>query len=50
LPTWYLLEKWWITNIFKALRVEYVPQLKNIYVGSGFADKNGIRFRAEMSF
>ncbi len=39
-----------ITNIFKVLRVEYVRQLTNTYVGSGFADKNGIRFRAEMSF
>ncbi|MBT6006253.1 MAG: carboxypeptidase-like regulatory domain-containing protein, partial [Prolixibacteraceae bacterium] len=39
-----------ITNIFKVLRVEYVRQLTNTYVDSGFADKNGIRFRAEMSF
>lgn len=39
-----------ITNIFKVLRVEYVRQLGNTYVGSGFADKNGILFRAEMSF
>jgi len=39
-----------ITNIFKVLRIEYVRQLTNTFVGSGFADKNGIRFRAEMSF
>ena len=39
-----------ITNIFKVLRVEYVRQLTNTYVGSGFTDKNGIRFRTEMSF
>ncbi|MCK5730135.1 MAG: carboxypeptidase-like regulatory domain-containing protein, partial [Draconibacterium sp.] len=39
-----------ITNIFKVLRVEYVRQLTNTYTGSGFTDKNGIRFRAEMSF
>lgn len=39
-----------ITNIFKVLRIEYVRQLTNTYVGSGFADKGGIRFRAEMSF
>jgi hypothetical protein len=39
-----------ITNIFKVLRVEYIRQLGSTYVGSGFADKGGIRFRAEMSF
>lgn len=39
-----------ITNIFKVLRVEYVRQLGNTYIDSGFADKGGIRFRAEMSF
>jgi len=39
-----------VSNIFKVLRVEYVRQLTNTYVGSGFADKNGIRIRAEMSF
>jgi len=39
-----------ITNIFKVLRVEYIRQLGNAFVGSGFADKGGIRFRAEMSF
>ncbi len=39
-----------LTNIFKVLRVEYVHQLGNTYVGSGFADKGGFRFRAEMSF
>ncbi len=39
-----------ITNILKVLRIEYVRQLTNTYVGSGFADKGGIRFRAEMSF
>jgi len=39
-----------ITNIFKFLRVEYVRLLGNTYVGSSFADKGGIRFRAEMSF
>mgnify|MGYP006995658225 CR=1 FL=1 len=39
-----------LTNIFKVLRVEYIRQLGNTYVDSGFTDKNGIRFRAEMSF
>jgi len=39
-----------VTNIFKVLRVEYVRQLGNTYINSGFADKGGIRFRAEMSF
>ena len=39
-----------LTNILKVLRVEYLHQLGNTYVGSGFADKGGIRFRAEMSF
>ncbi|WP_429417174.1 DUF5686 and carboxypeptidase-like regulatory domain-containing protein [Roseimarinus sediminis] len=39
-----------VTNIFKVLRVEYVRQLGNSYINSGFADKGGIRFRAEMSF
>jgi len=39
-----------ITNIFKVLRVEYIRQLGNNYVDSGFTDNNGIRFRFEMSF
>ena len=39
-----------VTNIFKVLRVEYVRQLSNTYENSGFTDKNGIRFRAEVSF
>jgi hypothetical protein len=39
-----------LTNIFKVLRVEYVRQLGVTYEKSGFADKNGIFFRAEMSF
>jgi hypothetical protein len=39
-----------LTNIFKVLRAEYVHQLGNTYIGSGFADKSGFRFRAEMSF
>jgi len=39
-----------ITNIFKVLRIEYVRLLGNTYLGSGFTDKNGIRFRTEMSF
>ena len=39
-----------LTNIFKVLRVEYVRQLGGTYNNSGFTDKNGIFFRAEMSF
>lgn len=39
-----------LTNIFKVLRVEYVRQLGGTYENSGFTDKNGIFFRAEMSF
>ena len=39
-----------LTNIFKVLRVEYVRQLGSSYADSGFVDKNGIFFRAEMSF
>ena len=39
-----------VTNIFKVLRAEYVRQLGNTYMNSGFADKNGLFFRAEMSF
>ena len=39
-----------LTNIFKILRVEYVRQLGSTYEGRDFADRNGIRFRAEMSF
>jgi hypothetical protein len=39
-----------LTNIFKVLRVEYVRQLGSSYANSGFVDKNGIFFRAEMSF
>lgn len=39
-----------LSNIFKVLRVEYVRQLGGAYNDSGFTDKSGIRFRAEMSF
>ena len=39
-----------LTNIFKVLRVEYVHQLGGTYATADFADKNGIFFRAEMSF
>ncbi|MEA2043624.1 MAG: hypothetical protein U9N85_13865 [Bacteroidota bacterium] len=39
-----------LTNIFKVLRVEYVLQLGNTHINTGFTDKGGIRFRAEMSF
>jgi len=39
-----------LTNIFKVLRVEYVHQLGGDYTNINFADKNGIFFRAEMSF
>ena len=39
-----------LTNIFKVLRAEYVHQLGGAYAGSGFTDRSGIRFRAEMSF
>jgi len=39
-----------LTNIFKVLRVEYVRQVGGDYTNMDFADKNGIFFRAEMSF
>ena len=39
-----------LTNIFKVLRVEYVHQLGDTYSNLDFTDKNGIFFRAEMSF
>ncbi len=39
-----------LTNIFKVLRVEYVRQLGGTYTNADFTDKNGIFFRAEMSF
>ena len=39
-----------LTNIFKILRVEYIHQFDNTFINSGFTDKNGIRFRVEMSF
>lgn len=39
-----------LSNIFKVLRVEYVRQLGGEYEGSDFTDRNGIFFRAEMSF
>jgi hypothetical protein len=39
-----------LTNIFKVLRMEYVRQLGGTYANSNFTDKNGIFFRAEMSF
>jgi len=39
-----------LTNIFRVLRVEYVRQLGGDYTNMGFADKNGVFFRAEMSF
>ncbi|MCT4589452.1 MAG: DUF5686 and carboxypeptidase regulatory-like domain-containing protein [Carboxylicivirga sp.] len=38
------------TNIFKVLRVEYVRLLGNSYQNKDYTDKNGIFFRAEMSF
>ena len=39
-----------LTNIFRILRVEYVRQFGGTYTNADFADKNGIFFRAEMSF
>ncbi|PKQ61428.1 hypothetical protein BZG02_15865 [Labilibaculum filiforme] len=39
-----------LANIFKILRVEYVRQLGGKFEGSDFTDRNGIFFRAEMSF
>ncbi len=39
-----------LTNIFKVLRVEYVHVLGNTYANENYTDKNGIFFRAEMSF
>lgn len=39
-----------LTNILKVLRIEYVYQLTNKYTNSDFTDRNGIRFRTEMSF
>ncbi|WP_430972761.1 DUF5686 family protein [Sunxiuqinia rutila] len=39
-----------LTNIFKVLRVEYIRHLGSNYAESDFTYKNGIRFRAEMSF
>ncbi|MGQ7868588.1 DUF5686 family protein [Sunxiuqinia sp. sy24] len=39
-----------LTNIFKVLRVEYISQLGSNYADTDFTDRNGIRFRAEMSF
>ena len=39
-----------LSNIFKVLRVEYVRQLGGEYEGTEFTDRNGIFFRAEMSF
>jgi hypothetical protein len=39
-----------LTNIFKILRIEYVHQLGGTYANQNFADRNGIFFRAEMSF
>lgn len=39
-----------ISNIFKVIRVEYIHQLGNTYIDSGFSDNGGIRVRAEMSF
>lgn len=39
-----------LTNIFKVLRVEYTRLLGNTYGNKSYTDKNGIFFRAEMSF
>ena len=39
-----------ITNILKVIRVEYVRQAGNYYKMENIADKQGIRFRAELSF
>ncbi|RUT73385.1 DUF5686 and carboxypeptidase-like regulatory domain-containing protein [Ancylomarina longa] len=39
-----------LANIFKVLRVEYVRQLGSKFEGATFTDRNGIFFRAEMSF
>jgi len=39
-----------LTNIFKVLRVEYARLVGAAYEGKSFTDKNGIFFRAEMSF
>lgn len=39
-----------LANIFKILRVEYVRQLGGKFEGEKFTDRNGIFFRAEMSF
>jgi len=39
-----------LTNILKVLRVEYVHQFGGTYACKDFTDKDGIFFRAEMSF
>ncbi len=39
-----------VTNVFKVLRVEYMRQLGGNYRNTDFTYKNGIFFRAEMSF
>ena len=39
-----------VTNVFKVLRVEYVRHLGSTYRNADFTDKDGIFFRAEMSF
>jgi len=39
-----------VSNIFKILRIEYVHQLGSKYMNKEFTDKDGIFFRAEMSF
>jgi len=39
-----------LSNIFKVIRVEYVRQVGMYYKNNNLANKNGIRFRAELSF
>ena len=39
-----------LTNIFKFIRVEYIRQFGGYYKSGNIADKQGIRFRAELSF
>jgi len=39
-----------LSNIFKVIRIEYVRQVGNYYKNDNVANKNGIRFRAELSF
>lgn len=39
-----------LSNIFKVIRVEYVRQMGNYHTRENIADKEGVRFRAELSF